>query len=67
MSVTLSPNDTDIWDNEAETATVLDRHPRTMKRWRDLGEGPPFTRIGRQVFYRRAAVRDWLLNREQAS
>ena len=49
---------------EDETARELGRCPRTLKRWRDLREGPPFIRIGRQIFYRREAVRDWLLSRE---
>ena len=50
---------------EDEAARELGRCPRTLKRWRDLREGPPFIRIGRQVLYRREAVRDWLVSREQ--
>ena len=50
---------------EDETARELGRCRRTLKRWRDLREGPPFIRIGRQIFYRRDAVRAWLLGREQ--
>jgi hypothetical protein len=49
---------------EDETACELGRCGRTLKRWRNLREGPPFIRIGRQVFYRRDAVRAWLLSRE---
>jgi hypothetical protein len=50
---------------EDETARELGRCRRTLKRCRDLREGPPFIRIGRQIFYRRDAVRAWLLGREQ--
>ena len=52
---------------EDQTARELGRCPRTLKRWRNLREGPPFIRIGRQIFYRREAVRDWLLSREHAA
>jgi len=53
------------WISESDLALEANKHPRTLKRWRDLGEGPPFVRIGRKVFYRREAVRIWLLRREQ--
>jgi hypothetical protein len=52
--------------SEDETARELGRCRRTLKRWRDLREGPPFIRVGRQILYRREAVRDWLISREQA-
>lgn len=52
---------------EEEAASELRRHTRTMKRWRDLGEGPPYVRIGRQVLYRRSAIRNWLLSLERVS
>jgi hypothetical protein len=50
---------------EAKLAEELDSHPRTVKRWRELGDGPPHVRIGNSVFYRRAAVEQWLLDQEQ--
>jgi hypothetical protein len=53
--------------SEADTARELGRCPRTLKRWRSLREGPPFIRIGRSVFYRREAVRAWLLDREHTN
>jgi hypothetical protein len=49
---------------EAEAAALLARTVRTLRRWRDLREGAPHIRIGRQVFYRRSALRQWLLSRE---
>ena len=52
---------------EDQTARELGRCPRTLKRWRNLREGPPFIRIGRQIFYRRDAVREWLVSREEAA
>ena len=38
---------------------------RTLNRWNQLREGPPITMIGGRIFYRREAVREWLLSREQ--
>jgi hypothetical protein len=51
---------------EDETARELGRCPRTLKRWRALREGPPFIRLGRQIVYRRDAVRAWLVSREHS-
>lgn len=40
---------------------------RTCQRDRQLRQAPPFVLIGRQVYYRIEAVRDWLIAREQAA
>lgn len=47
-----------------EAAAELKVCERTLDRWRRLGEGPPVTKIGRQVLYRRASLKTWLLERE---
>jgi predicted site-specific integrase-resolvase len=47
-----------------EAAVELKVCERTLDRWRRLGEGPPITKIGRRVYYRRATVRAWLCARE---
>jgi hypothetical protein len=49
---------------ETETAQKIERTPRTLKRWRDLREGPPFVRIGRKIYYRERALHEWILKRE---
>jgi hypothetical protein len=38
---------------------------RTLDRWRRLGEGPPITKLGRRVLYRRSSLQAWLRTREQ--
>ncbi len=38
---------------------------RTTQRERAMRMGPPFIKIGNKIFYRKAAVRDWLLAHEQ--
>lgn len=39
---------------------------RTMRRYRALRQSPPYVKIGRQVYYRRGAVEDWLRKREHS-
>lgn len=45
---------------DRELAVQLGRSHRTIARWRRLREGPPVTRVGRRVLYRRSAVAEWL-------
>lgn len=40
---------------------------RTCQRDRQLRQSPPFVVVGRRVYYRIEAVRDWLFAREQAA
>jgi hypothetical protein len=46
-------------------ATELKVSARTMDRWRKLGEGPPATKLGRRVLYRRSSLETWLREKEQ--
>jgi hypothetical protein len=48
-----------------QLAAELQRNARTLDRWDALGIGPPRTRVGRQVLYRRASVQRWLLAQER--
>jgi hypothetical protein len=48
----------------AELAQQLRIHPRTLRKFDTEGFGPPKTPIGRKILYRRAAVTEWLLERE---
>ena len=45
---------------------ILRACPRTEKRLRARREGPPYIRLGRRVFYRKAAIEAWLLAQEQS-
>jgi hypothetical protein len=47
-----------------ELALELGISPRTVARWEVLRTGPPITRIGRQVLYRKSSVRVWLAAQE---
>jgi phage terminase Nu1 subunit (DNA packaging protein) len=48
-----------------ELAAELGREMRTLDRWDALGIGPPRTRVGRKVLYRRASVQKWLAAQER--
>jgi excisionase family DNA binding protein len=47
-----------------EAAAELKVTDRTLDRWHRLGEGPPITKLGRRVLYRRASLQAWLCGRE---
>jgi hypothetical protein len=47
-----------------EAAAELKICERTLDRWRQLGEGPPITKLGRRVLYRRSSLQAWLCGRE---
>ncbi len=51
---------------ETELADQLGVCRRTIQRWRsENGVGPPTTRIGRGLYFRAEAVREWLLRHER--
>ncbi len=50
---------------EPKLARELGRDTRTLQRWRAQRTSPPFIRMGRQVLYRRDAVRGWLIDLER--
>jgi hypothetical protein len=46
---------------------VMARYPWSralLRKWRKSGQGPPFVRCGRNVYYRPAAVREWVIAHE---
>ena len=47
-----------------DLAAELGRNKRTLDRWDALGIGPPRTRMGRTVLYRRSSVQKWLVAQE---
>lgn len=49
---------------QGEAAAELRVCERTLDRWRRLDEGPPITRLGRRILYRRSSVQAWLRARE---
>jgi hypothetical protein len=71
-------NDSSISDNTSgrsilsgyltteQLAEALNKSPRTIARWRALGEGPPITLLGREILYKEASVVGWLESRQKA-
>ena len=52
--------------SHAELAKQLKKSERTLDRWHALRMGPPRTLIGRDIYYRRDAVKRWLESQEHA-
>lgn len=50
---------------EDKLASSLLVSVRTLKRWAQLREGPPVTKIGRKNFYREQTVREWIIAQER--
>lgn len=47
--------------NSSEVANLLNISLRTLHRWGRLRKGPPSIKVGRRIYYRRAAIEQWLL------
>jgi hypothetical protein len=55
----------DDYISTEKLAAELDVAPLTVIRWRLQKQGPPVTRLGRRILYRRASVQAWLAAQEQ--
>jgi Helix-turn-helix domain len=49
---------------ETTAADEIEHTPRTMRKWRQRGEGPAYVKVGRKVYYARSALIDWLRRQE---
>jgi predicted DNA-binding transcriptional regulator AlpA len=49
---------------QKQLAVELGVKPGTIKSWRKKRTGPPPTKIGKQVLYRRASVLEWIAAHE---
>jgi hypothetical protein len=54
----------DDYLTELECAHALDMAPITLAIWRMQRKGPPVTRIGRRILYRKKSLREWLAAQE---
>jgi len=52
------------YTSEHETAEELNVAVRTLRKWRQLKIGPPWTAVGRQIFYGDESRARWLKSRE---
>ena len=58
--------DNDLMDGfitEEEICGQIKVTRRTFRRWRRLGEAPPFVKIGSRRLYHVASVREWMKGR----
>jgi predicted DNA-binding transcriptional regulator AlpA len=65
MSKSKSPPVLSDYLTKEQLAKELGKCARTIDRWTAIGEGPPQTRFGREIRYRRASIMAWLEKREQ--
>lgn len=49
-----------------ELAEQLEVTCRTLERWNAQRIGPPRIKLGKKVYYRIEAVKEWILSQEQA-
>lgn len=45
--------------NDIEAARLLGVAQTTLIKWRQLGKGPPFMRLGRRVVYSPGVLEEW--------
>jgi hypothetical protein len=64
MSETATATVLDGYMDDVECAKQLGIAPITLARWRGRKQGPPVTKVGRTVFYRRSSVAAWLAEQE---
>jgi predicted site-specific integrase-resolvase len=48
-----------------EAARQVRRSEQALIRWENEGYGPPVTRVGRQVLYKKSSLSKWLEAREE--
>jgi hypothetical protein len=48
---------------EKDLARQLKKTPRALRDWRQKCDGPPFFRVGRDIYYPIDGVREWLRSR----
>lgn len=56
--------DGETFHPEEDAGRIINKAPRTLKRYRDNRDGPPFVKLGRSVYYREGALKAWLLAQE---
>jgi len=52
--------------NERRVANLICQSVRTVQKWRVIGYGPEYFKIGRSVRYRRGEVEQWIESRRRA-
>jgi hypothetical protein len=51
----------------AQAACYLRLRPATLERWRSIGEGPPFSKLGRRVVYFESDLEEFARSRRRDS
>jgi predicted DNA-binding transcriptional regulator AlpA len=67
VSTAAAPESAAILDdylNEDQCAEALGMAAVTLAIWRMQRKGPPITRIGRRIYYRKSSLKTWLESQE---
>lgn len=51
------------WAEEAAFATAIDKHPRTVARYRNCPDGLPYIKLGKTVYIHLPTAKEWMLRR----
>ena len=54
----------DGYYSEAKMASERKKTPRTLRAERQRGEGPPYVKDGKKIYYPLSGFREWLKSRE---
>ncbi len=57
----------DDYYRKEQAADELGVTTRTLDRWWSERVGPPRTKVGRQVLYRKSAIAQWLIDHESVA
>lgn len=57
----------DDYDTPEQLARQLGVSTITLARWRSLRTGPPPTKFGQKIFYKKASAKAWLASQEARS
>ena len=63
--VPIIPQDSEALLDAEQVSAYVRRAPQTLAKLRSIGGGPPFYKIGRNVYYKRSDVDDWLAFRKR--
>jgi hypothetical protein len=65
QQLTQTANPLDDYQDLASFCEQLGISKRTAKRWQLTRTGPPQTRVGKKILYRKSAIAAWLKHREE--
>src|SRR5262245_41845490 len=50
-----------------QTAAIIGQAVPTLASWRSRGQGPPYIKLGREIFYKADSLKLWINSRERTN